>query len=181
MNQINEFSRQENDLKIKISLLEQEKNNLMDQNNSKFIYLNENINARLENQKNEFNRVYNDLSNRISLLETEKKILLDKTKSQESILNENENLKFQLMNKTNEFNRISNIIPNQDYNDYYGKIRYNQNHRYDPRIGVYRSNGIANNSPVFLGPRGGQFRINSNDNVTYLTRHQKRNGSVLYD
>ncbi len=74
MNQINEFSRQENDLKIKISLFEQEKNNLIDQNNSKFKYLNENSNARLENQKNEFNRVYNDLSNRISLLETEKKI-----------------------------------------------------------------------------------------------------------
>ena len=43
------------------------------------------------------------------------------------------------------------------------------------------SNGIVNNSPVYLGPRGGQFRINSNNNVTYLTRHQKSNGSVLYD
>jgi hypothetical protein len=43
------------------------------------------------------------------------------------------------------------------------------------------SNGIVNNSPVYLGPRSGQFRINSNNNVTYLTRHQKSNGSVLYD
>ena len=34
-------------------------------------------------------------------------------------------------------------------------------------VGRYRSDGTANNSPVFVGSRGGLFYINSNNNQTF--------------
>ena len=36
-------------------------------------------------------------------------------------------------------------------------------------IGFYVSNGSANGSPLFKGPRGGVFYYNSNDNKSYVT------------
>ena len=120
--------------------------------------------------------------------------------------NENENLKLRLFNQTNGFNNQANDLKikmallEQEKNDL---LEQNSNemriltviiiiiHFLEQKIAKWLSvfwvdlwkdsNGIANNSPVYLGPRGGQFRINSNNNVTYLTRHQKSNGSVLYD
>ncbi len=120
--------------------------------------------------------------------------------------NENENLKLRLFNQTNDFNNQANDLKikmallEQEKNDL---LEQNSNemgiltviiiiiHFLEQKIAKWLSvfwvdlwkdsNGIVNNSPVYLGPRGGQFRINSNNNVTYLTRHQKSNGSVLYD
>jgi len=120
--------------------------------------------------------------------------------------NENENLKLRLFNQTNDFNNQANDLKikmallEQEKNDL---LEQNSNemgiltviiiiiHFLEQKIAKWLSvfwvdlwkdsNGIVNNSPVYLGPRSGQFRINSNNNVTYLTRHQKSNGSVLYD
>ena len=120
--------------------------------------------------------------------------------------NENENLKLRLFNQTNGFNNQANDLKikmallEQEKNDL---LEQNSNemriltviiiiiHFLEQKIAKWLSvfwvdlwkdsNGIVNNSPVYLGPRSGQFRINSNNNVTYLTRHQKSNGSVLYD
>ena len=117
--------------------------------------------------------------------------------------NENENLKLRLFNQTNDFNNQANDLKikmallEQEKNDL---LEQNSNemriltiiiiiiHFLEQKIAKWLSvfwvdlwkdsNGIVNNSPVYLGPRSGQFRINSNNNVTYLTRHQKSNGSV---
>ncbi len=40
-------------------------------------------------------------------------------------------------------------------------------------IGRYVSNGSANGRPMYMGPKGGIFYINGNENKTYLSNFQK--------
>ena len=40
-------------------------------------------------------------------------------------------------------------------------------------VGILNTNGSANNSILYKGPRGGLFYINSKNNISYVSSYQK--------
>ncbi|CAF0909173.1 unnamed protein product [Brachionus calyciflorus] len=54
---------------------------------------------------------------------------------------------------------------------YYSINKYNVDE--NPLIGLFRSDGQANGSSVFLGPNNGVFYINASENKSWLTPYQK--------
>lgn len=41
-------------------------------------------------------------------------------------------------------------------------------------VGILNTNGSANNSIIYKGPRGGLFYINSKNNMSYVSSYQKQ-------
>jgi hypothetical protein len=47
--------------------------------------------------------------------------------------------------------------------------------------GILQTNGSANNSIVYRGPRNGLFYLNSKDNISYLSKFQRAWNFKLFD